>query len=245
MTLPTFDLLFVCTGNICRSPMAERLVAAALATRLGGEAARVRVHSAGTWGHEGSPMEAFALDTLAALGLDRATSAAFRARELTAEMVEQADLVLVASREHRAAVVTLVPRAAGRTFTLREFSRLSAGVDAATLPGDLVERGRALVGAAAGRRGLVPAGPAGDDLADPYGAPARAFEQCAADIVDVLRQPLDLWAPGRGAPQPRPEGVRSEGSVGVHVAMPLDHLPPDHLGSEHRPSEPGSGASDA
>jgi protein-tyrosine phosphatase len=199
MTPPAFRLLFVCTGNICRSPMAERLVATALATRLGGDAARVVVGSAGTWGHEGSPMEPFALDTLVALGLDRQAAAAFRARELTAAMVEDADLVLVASREHRAAVVTLVPRAAGRTFTLREFGRLACDVDAAELPADIVERGQALVAAAAARRGLVPVGPAGDDLSDPYGAPARAFEQCAADIVEVLRPPLDLWAPGLGA----------------------------------------------
>jgi protein-tyrosine phosphatase len=198
----TFELLFVCTGNICRSPMAERLAAAALATRLGADASRVLVHSAGTWGHEGSPMEPFALDTLARLGLDAESSGAFRARELTTEMVRSADLVLVASREHRAAVVTMVPRAATRTFTLREFGRLSAGVAAARLPADAVDRGRALVAAAAGRRGLVPAGPEGDDLADPYGAPARAFEHCAADIVELLRAPLDLWAPGLGAARP-------------------------------------------
>ena len=198
----TFELLFVCTGNICRSPMAERLAAAALASRLGADAAQVLVHSAGTWGHEGSPMEPFALGTLARLGVDDVSSSAFRARELTAEMVETADLVLVASREHRAAVVTLVPRAATRTFTLREFGRLSRGVDAAGLPAGVAERGRALVSAAAGRRGLSPPGPEGDDLADPYGAPARAFEHCAADIVDLLRAPLDLWAPGLGAARP-------------------------------------------
>jgi protein-tyrosine phosphatase len=203
MTERTFELLFVCTGNICRSPMAERLAAAALASRLGPEASRVLVHSAGTWGHEGSPMEPFALDTLSRLGVDAQASAAFRARELTSEMVESADLVLVASREHRAAVVTMVPRSVTRTFTLREFGRLAAGVDAGALPDDVVQRGLALVTAVAGRRGLVAAGPEGDDLADPYGAPARAFEHCAADIVDVLKAPLDLWAPGLGAVQPR------------------------------------------
>jgi protein-tyrosine phosphatase len=97
----------------------------------------------------------------------------------------------------------MVPRAVTRTFTLREFSRLATGVEAGVLPADVVERGRALVAAVAGRRGLVAAGPEGDDLADPYGAPARAFEHCASDIVDVLTVPLDLWAPGLGAVQPR------------------------------------------
>jgi protein-tyrosine phosphatase len=202
MTAGTFELLFVCTGNICRSPMAERLAATALSTRLGADASRVVVQSAGTWGHEGSPMEPFALQTLGRLGVDAGSSAAFRARELTAAMVASADLALVASREHRAAVVTLVPRAAARTFTLREFNRLAAGVDSAALPADVVERGLALVGATAARRGLVPVGPEGDDLDDPYGAPARVYEQCAAAIVDLLRGPLDLWAPGLGAARP-------------------------------------------
>jgi protein-tyrosine phosphatase len=199
MTDSTFGLLFVCTGNICRSPMAERLAATALAQRLGAQAHRVTVTSAGTWGHEGSPMEPFAFETLTRLGFEATASAAFRARELTEEMVEGADLVLVASREHRAAVVTLVPRAASRTFTLREFQRLAGGVDGASLPHDVVDRGQALVAAAAAMRGRVPVGPDGDDLSDPYGAPARAFEACAAVIVDSLRAPLDLWAPGVGA----------------------------------------------
>ncbi len=202
MTKASFELLFVCTGNICRSPMAELLSAAALANRLGGEADRVHVSSAGTWGHEDSPMEPFAFETLCRMGIDPTLAASFRARELTAEMVAAADLVLVASREHRAAAVTLLPRAAGRTFTLREFARLSAGVDVSALPDDVVERGLGLVGAAAARRGLAPMGAEGDDLADPYGAPARAFEHCAADIMGLLRTPLDLWAPGLGAARP-------------------------------------------
>ena len=49
---------------------------------------------------------------------------------------------------------------------------------------------------------LLPLGPDGDDLSDPYGAPARAFEACAAAIVDLLRAPFDLWAPGLGAARP-------------------------------------------
>ena len=95
-----------------------------------------------------------------------------------------------------------MPRATARTFTLREFQRLAAGVDPTVLPADVIDRGRALVVATGARRGLVPLGPDGDDLSDPYGAPARAFEACAAAIVDLLRAPLDLWAPGLGAARP-------------------------------------------
>ena len=188
-----FRVLHVCTGNICRSPMAERLMRAGLDQRLGDDAGRFVVESAGTWGHSGSPMEPHALQTLSAYGVDGAD---FRARELVAELVVGADLVLGATREHRAAAVVLHPRAASRTFTLREFARLTAAVDPAGLPdGDPLERARALVKAARGRRGLVPPDvPADDDLADPYHAPASAFEVCAGLVATSLRGPLDLLA---------------------------------------------------
>jgi protein-tyrosine phosphatase len=186
-----FRVLHVCTGNICRSPMAEHLMREGLRKRLGDDAARFVVESAGTWGHTGSPMEAHALSTLSSYDVD---GSAFAARELVAEHVVAADLVLGATREHRAAAVVLHPRAAARTFTLREFARLTSGVDPAALPdGDAVERARGVVRAAAAHRGLVPvANPRDDDLDDPYQAPASAFAACGALVHATLQGPLDL-----------------------------------------------------
>ena len=188
-----FRVLHVCTGNICRSPMAEHLMRAGLQERLGPAAERFVVESAGTWGHTGSPMEAYALSTLKTYGVD---GQGFSARELVAEHVVAADLVLGATREHRAAAVVLHPRAAARTFTLREFARLVGAVDPATLPaGEPVERARALVRAAAANRGLVPPrSPRDDDLDDPYQAPESAFTTCGALVQDTLQGPLDLLA---------------------------------------------------
>jgi low molecular weight protein-tyrosine phosphatase len=187
----TFRVLHVCTGNICRSPMAEHMMREGLRKRLGDEADRFVIESAGTWGHTGSPMETYALSTLASYDIDGST---FGARELVAEHVVAADLVLGATREHRAAAVVLHPRAAARTFTLREFARLTAAVDPAPLPaGDPVERARALVRAAAANRGLVPPErPRDDDVDDPYQAPASAFATCAALVHSTLQGPLDL-----------------------------------------------------
>ena len=135
----------------------------------------------------------FALTTLATYGHD---GAAFQARELVAEHVAAADLVLTATREHRAAAVVLQPRAARRTFTLREFDRLLSVVDPTTLPhGDRVARAVAVVQAAAAHRGLVRAdAPADDDLADPYQAPESAFATCGALVQQTLQRPLDLLA---------------------------------------------------
>lgn len=189
----TFRVLHVCTGNICRSPMAEHLMRTGLQQRLGGAAGAFEIGSAGTWGHEGSPMESFALSTLAGLQVD---GSAFTARELVAEHVAGADLVLAATREHRAAAVVLQPRAARRTFTLREFDRLLSGVDVSLLPtGDPVARAHALVLAAAGQRGIIrPDRPTDDDLVDPYQGPESGFLACGALVQATLQRPLDLLA---------------------------------------------------
>ena len=188
-----FRVLHVCTGNICRSPMAERLTRAGLERRLGPDAARFVVESAGTWGHGGAPMEPYAVSTLASYGVDGSD---FRARELVADHVAGADLVLGATREHRAAAVVLQPRAARRTFTLREFARLVGAVDPAQLTAtDPVERARQLVEAAAGQRGLVPPqSPRDDDLVDPYQGPERGFAACGDLVARSLQRPLDLIA---------------------------------------------------
>ncbi len=99
-----FCVLFVCTGNICRSPMAERMLRQALAEVLGARAAAFKVESAGTWGHEGSMMEPNAEAVLRERG---ARTEAFAARELAPEHLVIADLVLTATAEHREQVRVL------------------------------------------------------------------------------------------------------------------------------------------
>jgi len=181
----TFRVLHVCTGNICRSPMAEHLMRAGLAARgLEG----FEVSSAGTHGLVGEPVFEHAGTQLTSRGIDHAD---FRARRLVKELVAEADLVLASTRDHRAAAVTLVPRAASRTFTLREFDRLLSVVDPPT--GDPVERARALVPAAARQRGLVRADkPQDDDVTDPYGGPAEGYPPAARLIEATLQRWLDL-----------------------------------------------------
>ncbi|HVF20954.1 MAG TPA: hypothetical protein VNA14_12040, partial [Mycobacteriales bacterium] len=115
MTSDVFDLLTICTGNICRSPMAERIAAAHFGAELSvADAARFRVHSAGTHGLEGWEVNPPAAAQLEARGVPYAD---FRARRLICDMVTSADLVLGATREHRSAAVSLNPRGSARTFT--------------------------------------------------------------------------------------------------------------------------------
>jgi protein-tyrosine phosphatase len=191
----TYRILMVCTGNICRSPVMERLLAARLRERLSeADATRFEVESAGTWAMVGEAMSPEAAETLIGLGGDAAD---FVGRDLTVELID-ADLVLTATREHRGRVVAEVPRAAGRTLTLREFARLLGPVspdDIATAApsGDPVDRMRAIAAAAFANRGLVPVDdPADDDIADPYGRSRADYERAAAAIDSALMVPLNL-----------------------------------------------------
>ncbi len=90
-------VLFVCTGNTCRSPMA----AAALAAELGSDAARVEVLSAGTSASEGQPASSGTLETTRSAGFDLSSH---RARRATARLVSGADLILVMEPHHRSAL---------------------------------------------------------------------------------------------------------------------------------------------
>jgi protein-tyrosine phosphatase len=189
-----FRVLFVCTANICRSPMAEHLMRAGLEARLGQRSEEFLIGSAGTFGLVGEPIDGLAGETLR--GHYDLDGAAFRARALDEPLVRESDLVLTACREHRAVAVTLQPQAARRTFTIREFDRLLSAVDPASLPtGDLGERARAVVTAAGAQRGLVrPDRPGDDDVMDPYRGPRTGYVACAALLQATLQRPLDLLA---------------------------------------------------
>lgn len=184
-----FRVLHVCTGNIGRSPMAERLMRHHLASRLGDRASSFQVASAGTWGCTGSAAEQFAALALHKRGIDVSD---FVARELTEEMLAEADLVLTATTEHRGLAVALLPAAVRRTFTLKEFARLGP------LPVNGRETGlpdlaRAKVEVAGRVRGLGDRPALGDDdIEDPLGAPAAVYEERAHEIDTASRRAVDL-----------------------------------------------------
>lgn len=105
--------LFVCTGNICRSPMAEGLFRHAVAGR-----GDYRVLSAGLGAMAGQPPSLHAVRAMQDLGID---ISALRSRMLTPEMVQQADYILGMTHCHVDTVMLLYPAAAEKTFLLREF----------------------------------------------------------------------------------------------------------------------------
>ena len=110
-----FRVLFVCIGNVCRSPVGERLLAARL------PAGEFEVSSAGIRAMVGYGMSRYAADELRSYGGD---PVGFAARQLTPEIVEQSDLVLTATRALRSRVLADAPGALRRTFTILELAAL-------------------------------------------------------------------------------------------------------------------------
>jgi protein-tyrosine-phosphatase len=93
------SVLFVCSANQLRSPLAEALFKDLV--RRKGHADAWRIGSAGVWALEGSPAALSAISAAAARGLNLSTHVA---RRLTRELIEQSDLVLVMEREHLEAI---------------------------------------------------------------------------------------------------------------------------------------------
>lgn len=190
----TFRVLFVCTGNVCRSPFAQLLTAHLLSERLGVEAHRFELASAGVRAMAGYPMNPESRRELP-WGLDGADAGRFAARQLAPEMIDEAHLVLTATPEQRVAVLELAPTALDRTFTLREFARLAAAVDGRDLPVEAVDRAHALVGRARALRGAVrPEDPADDAVVDPIGRRAKVHREAAEQITDATRAIVELIA---------------------------------------------------
>lgn len=166
-------ILTVCLGNLCRSPLAERLLAA----RAEKAGLAWTVHSAGVEAVVGAPMEPSAARELVRLG---GSADGFAARRLTAEMVDGADLVLTATKQVRAATLQVAPRAMRRTFTLLEFAELCQQVP------PVVE--------AVGTEALVPTAArfrtriAGSetDLVDPMGRSAQVHREVADAIARAV-----------------------------------------------------------
>jgi protein-tyrosine phosphatase len=184
-----FAVLHVCVGNICRSPMAERLLVLALREHVGDRVDELfRSHGAGTgsW-HVGDSMNPPAAREVSRRGGD---ASAFRARLLTADLVEESDLVLCATSVQVARVLELRPDAKGRTFVIGELGRLlrDVRVDHSGPPGGpgaARARGRALVAAVDAARAGAPSRPA-DDLDDPYGMSQAAFASAADEIESTV-----------------------------------------------------------
>lgn len=170
-------ILFVCMGNICRSPTAERL-AVAYGSRFQIEG--LKLSSAGTRAVIANPIHPEAARVLERLGGDASD---FAARQLTSRIASDADLVITMAKAHRDAVLELAPRQLHRTFTLSEAALLASEWNAQNIA-DL----------AALRPHL--ASTELPDIPDPIGQDPEFFARVGAKIADLLPPVLELCMRG-------------------------------------------------
>lgn len=189
-----FTVLTVCTGNICRSPAAERLIQSVWAE---GDP-RVHAESAGVHALVGEPIYITMAHLVEQAG---AYSGEFRAQALDEEVLARADLVLGMTQRHRATAVGMLPSALADSFTLLEFARIvTEHRDEFSASGDRVADLRELRLLASQRRGPVEPG-ASDDIADPYGRSLLHYQQAFDEIEHAV---AGVAAVLSGAPTPEP-----------------------------------------
>jgi protein-tyrosine-phosphatase len=126
-----FHVLFVCTGNTCRSPMAEGILKKLLEER---NVKGIAVSSAGTHGLHNAPASLFAIQVAKARQVDISEH---RSQELNPQMLQQADIILVMSEEHLTFIKRLDDKATRRACLLRAFALLKPESNEAKDPGVL------------------------------------------------------------------------------------------------------------
>lgn len=167
-------VLVVCTGNICRSPVGEALLANDLAK------VNIEVASAGTRAMVGSEASPEALDYIRRTLDDRVSH---KAVQLTARAAEEADLILTMTEEQRAWVTNHSPPTVRRTYTMLEFARLLPELEEQAIYSSLGD----LVRASAPFRGRINASGAPNDIADPYGGSPEDYAASFALVADASR----------------------------------------------------------
>lgn len=194
------EIFAVCTGNICRSPLAAQLLRARLADYP------VVVESAGTRGRPAA-MTPDAKRLAEMHGALPGDAEEHRARYLTERMLASQDLILGMAREHRRAIAELVPAKVQVTFTVRELARLAQAADpldleAAAQGPDAKTRLRGILRHLSSLRGRVtpPRDAAEDDVVDPFGRSWNTYQLSAAQLVpavDEVARLVELARPGR------------------------------------------------
>ena len=185
---PQLRVLLVCTGNICRSPLAEQV--------LRGEAAKMslsdvlKFESAGVMAQVGGDVHPQTVESMNKLDLKPEPHVA---RQITRDLILGSDLILVATTEHRSELARTAMKAVPQAFTMKEFVRIAEYVSSGgnndnpdlhkkfLSTNTVAER----IALAAQFRGYAPRASSVEDIIDPWGQSSQVFDQVASEILEL------------------------------------------------------------
>lgn len=207
-----YEILVVCTGNVCRSPMGEVVLRSALEER--GVAGAFRVHSAGTGVYgpsyggrfRGYPASEGAAGAMRRRGF---SLSGHRSKRVVPELLEDSALVIAMAREHLSDMLNLYPPVAGKAFLLKEMADLIAGgplpeAEFSALVTELHAR-RESPWEAVNRGWEI-------DVDDPIGGDFVHYERCAEEIIEALEIVADgFWPLGAAGAGPGDENEEEDG----------------------------------
>ena len=181
----------VCTGNICRSPMAEVMLRDAL-ERCGAD--DIEVLSAGTWAGSGATATSEAVAVMQQRGIDLS---GHRSQPVTPDLLGEADLILAMTSVHAREIGEMAPEALDKTLLMKEVAEIEADEPAADALREM--RLATFLG------GIRPEPRRALDLDDPMGLPVGAYERTAEHIERGVHRLVEVLcgADGESAKTPR------------------------------------------
>ncbi|MFT0848767.1 hypothetical protein VR010_13590 [Actinomycetaceae bacterium L2_0104] len=183
------NIVAVCTGNICRSPLSEYFLRNALNPE------HFSISSGGTRAVRGGEVPEQQAKIARQLGLDAIVE--HKPHQITANEIRDADLVLTATLRHRRRIVRMLPSASSRVFTMREYAHLAPHVREADLI-ELLAQGteplKTVAVAVHQIRGTVPAPSNSEDydIVDPFGEDKKTYRIAADQLVTAHRAIVDF-----------------------------------------------------